>query len=177
MKNTLFSLLLTLMLPLSSVGMENLQKDSLTVLDYPESMETLLNQFKGHVVYIDVLASWCKPCIREFDYTKKMDDYFKENKIIKLYITIDQAKDNEKCAQLLKEKSMTGYLVHYSPNSGIFSQFSKDVDSVFLTDKNGNLSPRIPRYGIVDRHGKLVINDAYRPSSPEKLSKQLKDFL
>src|SRR5690606_7185876 len=157
--------------------MENSQKDSVTVLDYTESMESLLNQFKGHVVYIDVLASWCKPCIEEFAYAKQMDDYFKENKIVKLYITIDQAKDNDKCAQLLKEKSMTGYLVHYSPNSGIFSQFSEDVNHIFLTDKNGNLSPSIPRYGIVDRQDKLVINDAYRPGSPEKLSKQLKDFL
>lgn len=72
---------------------------------------------------------------------------------------------------------MTGYLVHYSPNKGEFNQFSKDIGKIFLTDKNGNPDIGIPKFGIVDKNGKLVMNNAPRPSSPEELTKKLKEYL
>lgn len=165
------------MFPLSTIGMEKNSNDSLIVLDYPSSFENLLEKFKGKVVYIDVLASWCKPCIEEFAHAKKMDDFFKKNNIVKIYITIDKPEDNEKCKKLLVDRSMTGYLVHYSPNKGEFSQFSKDIGKIFLTDKNGNPDFGIPKFGIVDKNGKLVMNNAPRPSSPEELTNKLKEYL
>lgn len=177
MKKLIFYFLLVIMLPLSTIGMEKNSNDSLVVLDYPSSLENLLEKFKGQVVYVDVLASWCKPCIEEFAHAKKLDDFFKKNNIVKIYITIDQAEDNEKCEKLLVDRSMTGYLVHYHPNKGKHSQFSEDVGKFFLTDKNGNFDIGIPRFGIVDKNGVLVMNDAPRPSTPEELTKKLKEYL
>lgn len=76
MKKSIFYFLLVIMFPLSTIGMEKNSNDSLIVLDYPSSFENLLEKFKGKDVYIDVLASWCKPCIEEFAHAKKIGRFF-----------------------------------------------------------------------------------------------------
>ena len=37
-------------------------------MDYPASFADLMKNFEGKVVYIDILASWCVPCIAEFRF-------------------------------------------------------------------------------------------------------------
>lgn len=81
MKKIIVYFLLIVTIPMTSLGMNNVNRDSLIVLDYPNSLENLLGKFKGKVVYVDVLASWCKPCIEQFAHTKKMDDFFKKNNV------------------------------------------------------------------------------------------------
>lgn len=34
--------------------------------------------FKGKIVYIDVMASWCKPCLAELKEYEITDDFFKK---------------------------------------------------------------------------------------------------
>jgi len=177
MKNLFLYILFALLLPFTSNGQSNLEKkDSLIVLAYPNSLDELLKGFKGQVVYIDILASWCKPCLEEFEHSKKLDAYFKENNIIKLFITIDQSQDIDKCVEILTRESITGYFAHSSPKEGKFNQFSKDINDIFLKDENGNLLISIPRYGIVNKNGELVVKNANRPSNSEELKKQLQTY-
>lgn len=87
--------------------------NNLIVLDYPETMEDLVMQFKGKVIYIDLMASWCKPCIEEFKYAKQLADYFQENDIVKIYITIDDMDAIQKAYNLIEENSLSGYFTSY----------------------------------------------------------------
>ena len=172
MKKSLIYVLVLFIIPISALGTHQNDRDTLIVLDHPKSLEKLLNQFKGQVVYIDLLASWCKPCIAELEHAKKLNNYFLDNKIVKLYITIDEPEDIEKCVSLLIDHKVTGYLATYRSKSGDFNAFSTDLSDIFFKE-----NVAIPRYAIVDNHGKLVVGDAFRPSSPDLLKQQLDAFL
>ena len=46
-------------------------QSNIKCLNYPSSFELLLRHFKGKIVYIDVMASWCKPCLAELKEYEK----------------------------------------------------------------------------------------------------------
>jgi AhpC/TSA family. len=101
---------------------------SLKILDYPKSLSELLKQFEGQVVYIDLMASWCKPCIEEFKATKKNQSYFEENKIIKLFVTIDNKESIENAISMIIKNSLNGYFVSFHP------QKETNTDGTFAVD-------------------------------------------
>jgi thiol-disulfide isomerase/thioredoxin len=151
---------------------------SLKMLDYPQSLTELLKQFKGKVVYIDLMASWCKPCIVELKESKKLRSYFEENNIVKLYITIDGKEDIGKAFSLIQNDTLSGYFTSYHPVTELKekSTFPKDIETLFLTDGNGNLSISIPKYAIVNKKGEIVEKRAERPSNFLSLKEQLEKY-
>ena len=40
-----------------------------------------LKDFKGNYVYIDVWATWCRPCIAQIPYLKKLEEEYKNKNI------------------------------------------------------------------------------------------------
>ena len=88
-------------------------QSNIKCLNYPSSFELLLRHFKGKIVYIDVMASWCKPCLAELKEYEKTDDFFKKNDIVRLFISIDEPKDWNACLKRLDERLLNGYFVTY----------------------------------------------------------------
>jgi len=86
-------------------------QSNIKCLNYPSSFELLLRHFKGKIVYIDVMASWCKPCLAELKEYEKTDDFFKKNDIVRLFISIDEPKDWNACLKRLDERLLNGYFV------------------------------------------------------------------
>lgn len=156
---------------------------SLKVLDYPESLDSLLRQFRGKVVYIDVLASWCKPCIQELECSRRESDFFSDNQIVRLYLSIDSPEDISKCIDMLREKGQEGYFVSYhKPGIAIAqagtNQFAKDVGPLFMSfDNGGNMGISIPQYIIVDKDGNIAEPKAARPCEIDSLKRQLASYL
>ncbi|HMR20261.1 MAG TPA: redoxin family protein [Sphingobacterium sp.] len=147
-------------------------------LDYPSSLAELLKQFEGKVVYIDVMASWCKPCIAELKETKKLQPYFEENHIVKLFLTIDNKDDIHKAFSIIQKDSLHGYFIASQPQQDMgASSFRQDIETLFLMDEEGNLDISIPRYAIVNKKGEIVKKRAARPSNPVSLKKQLESYL
>ena len=83
-------------------------QSNIKCLNYPSSFELLLRHFKGKIVYIDVMASWCKPCLAELKEYEKTDDFFKKNDIVRLFISIDEPKDWNACLKRLDERLLNG---------------------------------------------------------------------
>ena len=133
-------------------------QSNIKCLNYPSSFELLLRHFKGKIVYIDVMASWCKPCLAELKEYEKTDDFFKKNDIVRLFISIDEPKDWNACLKRLDERLLNGYFVTY--------------------DEKGNFAGlSVPQFIIVNREGTIVEYKAQRPSNPEELKNQLKQYL
>lgn len=40
-----------------------------------------LSDFKGNYVYIDIWATWCKPCIAQIPYLKILEEEYKDKNI------------------------------------------------------------------------------------------------
>jgi thioredoxin len=53
--------------------------------------EVTLKQFRGKYVVIDVWASWCYPCKREFPNLKRLEEKYKGKNIVFVSISCDQS--------------------------------------------------------------------------------------
>lgn len=158
----------------SFMGKAQEKESTIQTVDYPASFHELLQPFKGNIVYIDVMASWCKPCLEELPASKSLDNFFEENNVVRLFITIDEPNNFTKCKDFLNQHQLSGFLASYHPQEKIDNNvFAKEFENVFLKDENGSFSLRIPRYAIVDKTGKMVVKNAASPSNPDALKKQL----
>jgi thiol-disulfide isomerase/thioredoxin len=151
-------------------------------MEYPETPDQVLKQFKGQVVYVDVLASWCKPCVEEFGHAAESDDFLAENKIAKLYITIDEPDAIEACFKLLEQHGMHGFFLSYlNPEgvSGEVTEYTRWVEKFFISyDEQGNMAGMsVPQYLIIDKKGNVVEYKAERPSHAQALKEQLSKYL
>lgn len=173
-----YILLLCLFLSLSTSANTLTDSTKIQALEYPSSLTNLLKQFKGKIVYIDVMASWCKPCIAELQASKSLNSFFEENDVIKLYITIDQKLDIDKCLTLLNKYDVKGYFISYlPPHKDEVTTFPSDIERLFLKNDKDEFNISIPKYAIVDREGNIVVKRAERPSNKEALIKQLKEWI
>ncbi len=120
-----------------------------------------LAQLKGKVLYIDIWATWCGPCIAEIPYLEKLQDEFRGVKNIEFVsVSIDQ--NSEPWRKMVEAKNMKGLQ--------LFAQGAWNSDVIANYRING-----IPRFIIIDKDGKLVDGNAPRPSNPgtEQILKSL----
>jgi len=108
-----------------------------------------LSDLEGNLVYIDVWASWCKPCIKEIEHSNKLQQ--KLNKYDIKFVNICIQTDSIKWLNLIKEKSFNGIQ--------LFCKLEE------LTDfKKNYLIKGLPRYIILDKTGRIIDFNAKKPS-------------
>lgn len=113
-----------------------------------------LSSFKGKVVYIDVWATWCKPCLMEIPYSKKLKERFEGNDSIAfVYISIDNNDNLQGWKDMVAKKGMTG--THLISRGG---QEEKLLDRYSIAT--------IPRFIMIDKTGKIAQFNATPPSHP-----------
>ena len=71
-----------------------IHSDSIVYLNEVSSLDSLLCMFRGHVIYVDFWASWCKPCITELAEQPELETYFQSHGIVRLYIAIEQLQND-----------------------------------------------------------------------------------
>lgn len=113
---------------------------------------TKLEDFKGKIVYIDVWATWCGPCIGEIPSLKALEQKFHDKDIVFVSISIDKAKDKDKWKAMIEKKELAG--VQLFADNDWNSQFVKDYGI-----------QGIPRFILVGKNGEVINASADRPSS------------
>ena len=115
---------------------------------------TALKDLKGKVLYIDVWATWCGPCIREFPSLKKLIEDYKDKDIEFVSISIDSKNNYDKWRKMVAEKNIGGLQLYDAEglSSGFMRAFSVSL---------------IPRFMMLDAEGKIITARAPRPSSKE----------
>ncbi|UZD21136.1 TlpA disulfide reductase family protein [Algoriphagus halophytocola] len=121
------------------------------------------DSFKGKIVYLDIWATWCGPCIKQIPYLKELEQELHGEDIVFLSISIDAEKDKDKWKNFVAEKDLKGV------------QLMVDNDWESGLVKNYEIKG-IPRFMIFDKEGNIVTTDAVRPSSPD-LKGQLLELL
>ncbi|MDR1092342.1 MAG: TlpA family protein disulfide reductase [Prevotella sp.] len=117
--------------------------------------EIALSDLKGKVVYIDVWATWCGPCRREFPFLKKLEAEYKDNKdMVFMGVSVDVSRDKKKWMDFLQKEQLPGIQI-----------FAGDAAGEALQKPYGISG--IPRFILVGKDGKLIFADAPRPSSDE----------
>ncbi|MDT7833266.1 TlpA disulfide reductase family protein [Flavobacteriaceae bacterium S356] len=117
-----------------------------------------LSDYKGTYVYIDLWATWCKPCIAQFPAQKQLEKDYHGKNITFLGI----ATDDERTARSWdKAKKLWRDAVKKYDLGGV---------QLFAVDKEfavGFSVSTIPRYILLDPEGVIVDNNAPRPSDPK----------
>lgn len=131
---------------------------------YPdiESQLHALSDFKGKVVYIDVWATWCGPCLAEQPYLAEIEAAYEGNEnIVFMGVSIDA--DKSAWENMVSQKEMSG--VQLFADGAWESKITRNY-----------LISGIPRFILIDADGKIVDPTAYRPSN-EKLKVQLETLV
>jgi thiol-disulfide isomerase/thioredoxin len=123
------------------------------------SLNDMLSDLKGKNYYVDVWATWCSPCKKEFEHNQPLNALLKEKGFEKLYISIDKPQQRKKWKQDIKYFELSG--LHLLASRPFFVDFEKNHST-----KDGYVS--IPQYLLI-KDGEIVTNDAPRPSQLEKL--------
>lgn len=72
------------------------------------SLEDAVKPFKGKVVYIDVWATWCGPCLKEFQYLPTLKEKAHNMDVVYLYISIDRPEERKKWERTIAYHQLKG---------------------------------------------------------------------
>jgi len=146
--------------PEVSSDIQDLSEEIMLVEDYQEikSLDQIIDRYKGKVIYIDFWASWCAPCIGEFEYAPQLHEFAEKNTIVLLYISTD--KDELKWVNALNNSMLDGYHARM-----VTDEFRSELEKYGIYG--------IPRYMIVNKEGNIAVTEAKRPSSGNELFEQL----
>ena len=122
--------------------------------DIKNNVKTL-KDFKGKYVYIDVWATWCKPCKVEHTFLKQLEEHFSYNNKLQI-ISISTDREYDKWEKYITKNSIKGVQLY----SGSNSDFVKFYDIGAL-----------PRFIFLDKEGKVISPDEIRPSNSKTLEK------
>jgi len=126
-----------------------------------DGSKTSLADLKGKNVYIDIWATWCRPCTAEIPALKALEHDYEGKNIAFVSISIDDPQAhqgswsiaNKKWRAMVKNKELSGIQL-FAPKGGI---------SPFIMDYQIN---SIPRFILLDTEGNIVNPSAPRPSDP-----------
>ena len=112
--------------------------------------EFTFEQLKGKVIYIDVWATWCSPCIEGIPKMYALQEEYKDNSLIKfLFISVD--KDLENWQKYISKLPADGLHIN-SYNTSLYQDY---------------MMGGVPHYIIIDASGNIYQSKAPGPDSNE----------
>lgn len=115
-----------------------------------EGQEARLQDFRGKYVVIDVWASWCYPCKKEYPNVKKMAEKYQEKNIVFVGISCDQSE--RRWMDEMGFIHMTGHQWWITPGNDFMTAFEVGA---------------IPRLILLDKKGRVAKWKLPAPSDPE----------
>ena len=133
-----------------------------TAQDKINSLDQIIEENKGKVIYVDFWASWCAPCRKELPKSLKLQKKYGE-KVAFVYLSIDL--DEKEWKNACNKESLSEFKYNFMTMG-----FKKSVAL------SGVKIQGIPHYLIFDKSGKLVNSDAPSPGE-NKIKEELKKYL
>ncbi|MBX2840874.1 MAG: TlpA family protein disulfide reductase [Flammeovirgaceae bacterium] len=128
------------------------------------STEKLLDHFKGNYIYIDFWATWCAPCLEEFQCHTSLQKLAEKYSIVLLHISLDREKHEKKWKKRINEYNLTGYHIRAD------WKLQKDLWKVIFQQES---RPSLPRFILIGKNGELINYHTSRPSEIEKLENEI----
>jgi thiol-disulfide isomerase/thioredoxin len=108
---------------------------------------------KNKITYVDFWASWCGPCRAEMPDSKKLREEYAAKGVNFVYISTDEnAADWDRANKQINLPESQSFLLTNPSESPLKKQFKINT---------------IPRYMLTDKNGKVIDDNAPRPSDKE----------
>lgn len=131
---------------------ENIDGPMLSNTDFRFSMETKngetvsLSDFRGDVVFVNVWASWCPPCVAEMPTIETLYENVSDQENIR-FILLSMDEDHQKAVDFMVGKEFS--MPYYFPVSEMPSQFrSQYLPTTYIISKKGQIIYK--KEGIAD---------------------------
>lgn len=128
--------------------------------DQIHSLDALLTRFAGRKLYVDVWATWCEPCKKEFENEDSLHELLESKGYEMLYLSVDEDRNDAKWQEMVAYYRLRGH--HVRAGKALVSDLRR------LFDEKGSIA--IPWNMIVDTQGQIVQLHAPRPSDAAALS-------
>lgn len=113
-----------------------------------DGQDVSLTDLKGKYVYIDIWATWCKPCLDQIPAMKEMEGKYRDTDIEFVSISVDKERDMEKWRRMVNDKDMSG-LQLFAGSGGTFHRDYK--------------ISTIPKFVLIGKDGEIITDNAPRP--------------
>jgi thiol-disulfide isomerase/thioredoxin len=125
-------------------------------------LSQVIDKHKGKVLYIDIWATWCGPCIYEMEYSAELRKRFDKKDVVFIYLCV-QSPNQNRWLDLIAENKIEGE-----------NYFLNKKQSDVIRSKLNVVA--IPRYLVVNKNGEIINSSAPAPSKA-KAEKMLLDLL
>lgn len=112
---------------------------------------TSLSDLKGSYVYLDIWATWCRPCKAQFPFLKDLEKDYHGKNIKFVSISVDREDAHDTWKQMIKDEGLGG--IQLIANNDLESEFMHEYEI-----------STIPRFILLDPEGKIVDAEAPKPS-------------
>lgn len=114
--------------------------------------KTTLESLHGKLVYIDLWATWCVPCLKEIPALQALEKEYHDKDIVFVSISIDQKYEDWK--KYLTENKLSGIQLYADLTTE--NNFAQELEV-----------HSIPYFILLDKYGKIIRVNAPRPSDPQ----------
>ena len=118
-----------------------------------QTLAALLARHRGKVIYLDLWASWCAPCLMELPALAAVRRRYQGQPVVVIQLSIDKKKADWQSAT---KEHLAGVREQY--------HFVSPTTAGFLKRFTVN---SIPRYVLLDKYGIIRYAEALRPTDPE----------
>jgi len=126
-----------------------------------ELLNHLKEKHKGKVLYIDVWATWCGPCLEEFKFAPRLHDFFKGKDVV--FVNLCLASNIGTWEPTILNHNIDGENYFLGNNA----------TQLFMSDHN---LPGYPSYLMIDKNGEIHYS-VPRPSGLESTMRKIESFL
>lgn len=127
-----------------------------TIVDYApgfslpsiEGNQVSLADLKGKYLYVDIWATWCRPCLQQLPAMKELEEKYRDTDIEFVSISIDNDRDKAKWQKMVQEKQMSGIQLF----AGKGTSFHRDYEI-----------STIPKFLIIGKNGEIINENPPRP--------------
>jgi hypothetical protein len=106
-----------------------------------ELIKKITQEHSGKIIYLDIWATWCSPCIGEMPYSKKLISELDSDKVDFVYLCIDSKEDRWKA--LISEMEIEGNHYLATPDQSRFIYKLFEMGSV-------------PHYALIGTDGNII---------------------
>jgi thiol-disulfide isomerase/thioredoxin len=143
-------------------GMKYLSKTGVVSLPATDAFTYFRSKYPGKVVYVDIYATWCGPCLEEMKSTPRLYGTMQGKDVVFVNLCLQSTEADWK--RLIREKHIKG--------ENYF--FSDDATKLFMGTYR--LSG-YPSYLLINKQGQIVTTNAPRPSDETSITKALTGLL